>query len=103
MAIHHELSAFIWQIADFPRGPYRPPQYECVMLPMTVQPRFAIVFNGSPMFTASAKLEGLRAAAERTVVLLKVRCAALIATAVTGKIAVPTCPASGENYSSHEN
>src|SRR6266480_606383 len=40
MANHHELSNFIWQIADLLRGPYRPPQYERVMLPMTVLRRF---------------------------------------------------------------
>lgn len=33
----------IWQIADLLRGPYRPPQYERVMLPMTVLPRFDCV------------------------------------------------------------
>jgi type I restriction enzyme S subunit len=46
--------------------------------------------------TATAKLDGLRAAAERTIALLKERRAALIAAAVTGKIAVPTRPASGK-------
>ncbi len=40
MADHHQLSNFIWQIADLLRGPYRPPQYERVMLPMTVLRRF---------------------------------------------------------------
>lgn len=40
MADHHSLSNFIWQIADLLRGPYRPPQYERVMLPMTVLRRF---------------------------------------------------------------
>jgi type I restriction enzyme S subunit len=38
--------------------------------------------------TATAKLDGLRAAAERTIALLKERRAALIAAAVTGKIAL---------------
>ena len=33
----------IWSIADFLRGPYRPPQYERVMLPMTVLRRFDCV------------------------------------------------------------
>ncbi|MFO7031489.1 DNA methyltransferase [Limnospira fusiformis CCALA 023] len=37
---HQQLSNFIWQIADLLRGPYRPPQYERVMLPMTVLRRF---------------------------------------------------------------
>lgn len=38
-----DLSNFIWQIADLLRGPYRPPQYERVMLPMTVLRRFDCV------------------------------------------------------------
>ena len=53
--------------------------------------------------TATAKLDGLRAAAERTIVLLKERRAALIAAAVTGKIAVPTRPASGKTGAPYEN
>ena len=53
--------------------------------------------------TATAKLDGLRAAAERTIALLKERRAALIAAAVTGKIAVPTRPASGKTGASYEN
>ena len=40
MSTAEELSNFIWQIADLLRGPYRPPQYERVMLPMTVLRRF---------------------------------------------------------------
>lgn len=40
MADHKQLSNFIWQIADLLRGPYRPPQYERVMLPLTVLRRF---------------------------------------------------------------
>lgn len=43
MADHYQLSNFIWQIADLLRGPYRPPQYERVMLPMTVLRRFDCV------------------------------------------------------------
>lgn len=43
MVDHHQLSNFIWQIADLLRGPYRPPQYERVMLPMTVLRRFDCV------------------------------------------------------------
>src|SRR3981081_4374185 len=39
----HHLSNFIWDIADLLRGPYRPPQYERVMLPMTVLRRFDCV------------------------------------------------------------
>jgi type I restriction enzyme M protein len=43
MPSHHELANLIWQIADLLRGPYRPPQYERVMLPMTVLRRFDCV------------------------------------------------------------
>jgi type I restriction enzyme M protein len=45
MAVRDELSNFIWQIADLLRGPYRPPQYERVMLPMTVLRRFDCVLE----------------------------------------------------------
>lgn len=31
-----QLANFIWSVADLLRGPYRPPQYERVMLPLTV-------------------------------------------------------------------
>ncbi len=43
MPDHNYYSNFIWQIADLLRGPYRPPQYERVMLPMTVLRRFDCV------------------------------------------------------------
>ncbi len=43
MTDHHQLSNFIWQVADLLRGPYRPPQYERVMLPLTVLRRFDCV------------------------------------------------------------
>ncbi|KAB2893798.1 MAG: SAM-dependent DNA methyltransferase [Bacteroidetes bacterium] len=42
---HHQITNFIWQIADLLRGPYRPPQYERVMLPMTVLRRFDCVLQ----------------------------------------------------------
>lgn len=38
-----ELTNFIWDIADLLRGPYRPPQYERVMLPLVVLRRFDCV------------------------------------------------------------
>jgi type I restriction enzyme M protein len=34
------FSSLIWQIADLLHGPYRLPQYERVMLPVTVLRRF---------------------------------------------------------------
>ena len=40
---HGYFANLIWQIADLLRGPYRPPQYERVMLPMTVLRRFDCV------------------------------------------------------------
>ncbi len=43
MTNHQDHSNLIWQIADLLRGPYRPPQYERVMLPMTVLRRFDCV------------------------------------------------------------
>jgi type I restriction enzyme M protein len=41
------LSNFIWSVADLLRGPYRPPQYERVMLPLTVLRRFDCVLEAS--------------------------------------------------------
>ncbi len=38
---------FIWSVADLLRGPYRPPQYERVMLPLTVLRRFDAVLAPS--------------------------------------------------------
>ncbi len=43
MPDHTYFSNLIWDIADILRGPYRPPQYERVMLPMTVLRRFDCV------------------------------------------------------------
>ena len=47
MSNHKEHANLIWQIADILRGPYRPPQYERVMLPMTVLRRFDCVLAPS--------------------------------------------------------
>lgn len=43
MSDHSYFENLIWQIADLLRGPYRPPQYERVMLPLTVLRRFDCV------------------------------------------------------------
>jgi len=43
----NSLSNFIWSVADLLRGPYRPPQYERVMLPLTVLRRFDCVLEHS--------------------------------------------------------
>ena len=45
MPDHNYFANLIWQIADLLRGPYRPPQYERVMLPMTVLRRFDCVLT----------------------------------------------------------
>ncbi len=41
--IHEELKGKIWEIANRLRGPYRPPQYRLVMLPMVVLRRLDCV------------------------------------------------------------
>lgn len=43
VADHSYFENVIWQIADLLRGPYRPPQYERVMLPLIVLRRFDCV------------------------------------------------------------
>jgi type I restriction-modification system DNA methylase subunit len=54
-----QLSNFIWSVADLLRGPYRPPQYERVMLPLTVLRRFDAVL--APTKDAVlARFEGLK-------------------------------------------
>ena len=47
MPDHNYFANLIWQIAGLLRGPYRPPQYERVMLPMTVLRRFDCVLASS--------------------------------------------------------
>ena len=47
MADNADFANVIWQVADLLRGPYRPPQYERVMLPMTVLRRFDCVLAAS--------------------------------------------------------
>ncbi len=60
MADHTYFANLIWQIADLLRGPYRPPQYERVMLPMTVLRRFDCVLADSKtrVLAEHAKLAG---------------------------------------------
>ncbi len=43
--VHAELKAKIWEIANRLRGPYRPPQYRLVMLPMVVLRRLDCVLE----------------------------------------------------------
>ena len=44
---HDGLRAKIWEIANRLRGPYRPPQYRLVMLPMLVLRRLDCVLEPS--------------------------------------------------------
>ncbi|MBP6808730.1 MAG: type I restriction-modification system subunit M N-terminal domain-containing protein [Chromatiaceae bacterium] len=46
-ASFQQLANFIWSVADLLRGPYRPPQYERVMLLLTVLRRFDVVLAPS--------------------------------------------------------
>ena len=46
-ASFQHLANFIWSVANLLRGPYRPPQYERVMLPLTVLRRFDAVLAPS--------------------------------------------------------
>lgn len=43
--IHNQLKSDIWEIANRLRGPYRPPQYRLVMLPMVVLRRLDCVLE----------------------------------------------------------
>lgn len=60
MSNHQDHINLIWQIADLLRGPYRPPQYERVMLPMTVLRRFDCVLerNKDAVLEKYSKLKG---------------------------------------------
>ncbi|MBU2840160.1 SAM-dependent DNA methyltransferase [Acidithiobacillus thiooxidans] len=52
-----QLANFIWSVADLLRGPYRPPQYERVMLPLTVLRRFDAVLAPSKQTVLSKYAE----------------------------------------------
>jgi type I restriction enzyme M protein len=48
MPDHNTFANFIWQIADLLCGPYRPQQYERMILPMTmVRPFTRIATSGT--------------------------------------------------------
>ena len=53
MADHNYFANLIWQIAGLLRGPYRTPQYERVMLPMTVLRRFDCVLALRPKYSTA--------------------------------------------------
>ena len=42
---HKQIAGKIWEIANRLRGPYRPPQYRLVMLPMVVLRRLDCVLE----------------------------------------------------------
>jgi len=52
---HEKLVGFIWSIADKLRGPYRPPQYRRVMLPLIVLRRLDAVLEPTRFAVLDAK------------------------------------------------
>ncbi len=54
-ANHQEIAGFIWSIADKLRGPYRPPQYRRVMLPLIVLKRLDSVLEPTKQAVLEAK------------------------------------------------
>jgi type I restriction enzyme M protein len=56
---HQNLIGFIWSIANKLRGPYRPPQYRRVMLPLIVLRRFDLVLaeNKQKVLAEKKRLE----------------------------------------------
>jgi type I restriction enzyme M protein len=58
MSDHGHFTNLIWQIADLLRGPYRPPQYERVMLPMTVLRRFDCVLAETKFLAEHGRRKG---------------------------------------------
>lgn len=99
-ADHNTFANLIWQIADLLRGPYRPPQYERVMLPVTVLRRFDCGLTETKVAVvaeherskggklAGDALDTVCATTERTLALLKEHRSALIVAAVTGQLDV---------------
>lgn len=60
-AQHQNLVGFIWNIANKLRGPYRPPQYRRVMLPLIVLRRFDLVLaeNKQKVLDEKKRLEDI--------------------------------------------
>lgn len=54
---HQDLIGFIWGIADKLRGPYRPPQYRRVMLPLIVLRRLDAVLEPTKQAVLEAKIK----------------------------------------------
>jgi type I restriction enzyme M protein len=55
---HKEITDKIWEIANRLRGPYRPPQYRLVMLPMVALRRLDCVLEPTKDAVLIAALEG---------------------------------------------
>ena len=53
---HQNIVGFIWNIANKLRGPYRPPQYRRVMLPLVVLRRFDLVLAQNKHINSGAKM-----------------------------------------------
>jgi type I restriction enzyme M protein len=54
---NQELIGFIWSVADKLRGPYRPPQYRRVMLPLVVLRRLDCVLAPTKTAVLEAKVK----------------------------------------------
>jgi len=67
---HEELKGKIWEIANRLRGPYRPPQYRLVMLPMVVLRRLDCVLepNKDAVLDQLEKLEAKQTPERRRIV-----------------------------------
>ena len=88
-AQHQNIVSFIWSIANKLRGPYRPPQYRRVMLPLIVLRRFDLVQaeNKQKVVERVVKKTDLLASRVSLIIKkLKEYRSALITNAVTGKI-----------------
>ena len=57
-AQHQNLVGFIWNIANKLRGPYRPPQYRRVMLPLIVLRRLDLVLAENKQLVLDAHVYG---------------------------------------------
>ena len=82
--LHEELKGAIWEIANRLRGPYRPPQYRLVMLPLVVLRRLDCVLapTKDKVLKEYAKLQA-RGVPEEAMVRLLSR-AALLGTSGFG-------------------
>lgn len=63
---YKQLSSLIWSVAEYLRGPYRPPQYERVMLPLTVLRRLDAVLAPTKK-EVLARYQGLKGKSESVI------------------------------------